>query len=267
MRQAVIRMRTRSAGQVRLKTPLEIRKIWEAGRVVRRVIAEVGTALRPGITTGELESLAVRIVTEAGGSSPCLNYRPDPGHRPYPAWTCVCVNEEVVHAIPGRRRICGGDIVTIDCAVELGGYVADGAWTFPVGSVSPEAERLLRVGREALHRGIAQARPGRCIGDISDAVQSYVERSGLFVVRDYSGHGVGRTMHEEPTVLNHSGGRDAHVPLQSGMTFTIEPMVNLGSSDVFCQDDQWTVVTADGQLSAHFEHTVAVTGHGAEILT
>ncbi|HZO91414.1 MAG TPA: type I methionyl aminopeptidase [Chthonomonadaceae bacterium] len=248
-----------------LKTREEIAKIRAAGRVVHRVLKEVGEAVQPGVTTGTLEDLASQIISESGGSSPFLGYAPV-GHPPYPAWTCISVNNEIVHGIPGRRVLQEGDIVTVDCGVELNDYIADSAWTFPVGRISPEAERLLSVTREALFKGIAQARPGKRIGDISRAVQRHAESHGYSVVRELTGHGVGRSLHEEPQVPNFVSGSKGPL-LECGMTFAIEPMVNAGRKDIKYLDDRWTIVTADGSLSAHFEHTVAITPNGAAILT
>jgi methionyl aminopeptidase len=176
------------------------------------------------------------------------------------------VNDEIVHAIPGRRVIQEGDLVTVDVAVELDGYIADSAYTFGVGQLSPRAALLLKVTKEALYKGIAQARPGKRTGDIGHAVQRHVETHGFSVVRELVGHGVGRTMHEDPQVANFGTAGKGDI-LQCGMTFTIEPMVNAGRRDIQCLDDHWTIVTADGSLSAHFEHTVAIVSNGAMILT
>jgi methionyl aminopeptidase len=248
-----------------LKSRAEIAKMRAAGRIVHKVLQETGKAVAPGVTTGELEDIASRIISESGGSSPFLGYAPV-GHPPYPAWTCISVNEEIVHGIPGRRVLKEGDIVTIDCGVELNGYMADSAWTFPVGRVSPQTQRLLKVTEEALYKGIAQARPGHRLSDISRAVQRHAESHGYSVVRELTGHGVGRSLHEEPQVPNY-GTSGKHIFLECGMTFAIEPMVNAGRKDIKYLDDRWTIVTADRSLSAHFEHTVAITDKGMEILT
>ena len=250
---------------IHIKTPQEIEKMRRAGCLSHEVIHTLGEAAKAGVTTGELDDLASRIITERGGSSPCLGYAPH-NHPPYPGWTCISVNNEVVHGIPGRRVLCEGDIVTIDCCVELGGWMADSAWTFPVGRVSQQADRLLKITEEALLRGIAQAKPGNRTGDIGHAVQRYAETNRCSVVRELTGHGVGKSMHEEPQVEN-VGSRGKGTVLKCGMTFAIEPMLNAGRRDVEFLEDQWTVVTADGNLSAHFEHTVAIVPHGAMILT
>jgi methionyl aminopeptidase len=248
-----------------LKTQAEIERMRAAGRIVHHVLKTCGGAVAPGVTTGELEDLASRIISEAGGTSPFLGYAPG-NHPPFPAWTCISVNEEIVHGVPGRRVLKEGDIVTIDCGVELNGWLADSAWTYPVGKVSPQVERLLRVTKESLYKGIAQAKAGNRIGDISFAVQRYAEGYGYSVVRELTGHGVGRTLHEGPEVPNF-GHRGKGEVLQCGMTFAIEPMINAGRKDIKYLSDRWTIVTADRSLSAHFEHTVAITPNGADILT
>lgn len=248
-----------------LKSRSEIEKMRAAGRVVHKVLKEVGEAVRPGVTTGELDDLAARIISEAGGTSPFLGYAPA-GHPPYPAWTCISVNEEIVHGIPGRRALQEGDIVTIDCGVELDGFVGDSACTYGVGKISPKARKLLDVTQEALFKGIEQAKAGNRISDIGAAVQRHAEKNGYSVVRELTGHGVGRSMHEDPQVPNY--GRPGRGPaIECGMTFAIEPMVNAGRKDIQCLDDDWTIVTADRTLSAHFEHTVAILDSGTLILT
>jgi methionyl aminopeptidase len=250
---------------ITLKTRAEIEQMRAAGRVVHNVLQATGEAVEPGITTGELEEIAMRIISESGGSSPFLGYAPV-GHPPYPAWTCISVNEEIVHGIPGRRILKEGDIVTVDCGVELNGYIADSAWTFGVGKVSPQTERLLNVTEEALYKGIAHARPGKRISDIGHAIQRYVESRGFSVVRELTGHGVGKSLHEDPQVPNY-GAAGKGVLLECGMTFAIEPMVNAGRKEIAYLDDRWTIATADGSRSAHFEHTVAIVSSGAQILT
>ena len=252
---------------IHLKSRDEIdRRMIRTGNLVHKVIWETSTHIRPGVTTGELEDVAMKIMADAGGTSPCLGYAPA-GHPPYPAWTCISVNEEIVHSIPGRRVIREGDIVTIDCCAELNGWLADSARTFPVGRVSPLAEKLLKVTEEALTRGIAQAKPGAHTGDIGSAVQRYAESFGFSVVRELHGHGVGRSMHEGELHVPNYGHKGKGSVLQCGMTFAIEPMINAGRKDIRSKPDGWTIVTKDGSLSAHFEHTVAIVPGGAEILT
>jgi len=188
------------------------------------------------------------------------------GYRGFPGSLCISVNEEVVHGIPGRRRIQDGDLVSIDCGVTLDGFVSDSATTLAVGEVAPELRQLMDVTREALHLGIDQARPGNFIRDISKAVQDHVEKHGFSVVRDLVGHGVGRSMHEEPQVPNFVGSKKGP-RIQPGLVIAIEPMVNLGRCDVVVLEDRWTIVTKDRLPSAHFEHTIAVTQNGPQILT
>ena len=250
---------------ITLKSPQQIAKMRSAGRVVRKVLNETGAAAVPGVTTGELEDLAARIISEHGGTSPFLGYAPG-NHPPFPAWTCISVNEQVVHGVPGRRILKDGDIVTIDCGVELDGWIADSAWTFGVGKISPQAARLLKVTEEALYKGIEKARNGNRTGDIGYAVQKHAETHGFSVVRELTGHGVGTSLHEELQVPNH-GARGRGDLLRCGMTFAIEPMLNAGKKDITYHDDGWTIVTADGKLSAHFEHTVAIVDGGVQILT
>lgn len=250
---------------ITLKSPAQIAKMRAAGRIVHQVLKQTGEAVQPGVTTGELEDLAARIISENGGTSPFLGYTPS-GHAPFPAWTCISVNEEIVHGIPGRRRLMEGDIVTIDCGVELDGWIGDSAWTFGVGKISPQADRLLKTTEEALYKGIDKARAGNRTGDIGHAVQAYAENHGFSVVRELTGHGVGTSLHEDLQVPNF-GARGKGEALRCGMTFAIEPMLNMGSKVIKYKDDGWTIVTADGKLSAHFEHTVAIVDNGVQILT
>ena len=250
---------------IELRSRAEIEKMREAGRIVSHILRTVGAMAQPGVTTGELEDAASQMIGEHGGMSPFLGYTPM-GHPPFPAYTCVSVNEEIVHGVPGPRKLRDGDIVTIDCGVELDGWIADSAWTYGVGKISPQTERLLKVTKESLYRGIAQARAGNRVGDIGNAVQKYVEAQGFSVVRELTGHGVGRELHED-LQIPHYGSRGKGVVLQTGMTFAIEPMINAGRKDIKYQEDRWTISTADKKLSAHFEHTVAITPDGADILT
>ncbi len=248
-----------------LKTRAEIEKIRAAGRIVYKAIHTAGCAVAPGVTTAKLEDIASQIISDSGGSSPFLGYAPN-GHPPFPAWTCISVNNQIVHGIPGDYALREGDIVTIDCGVELNGWIADSAWTFPVGDISARASRLLQVTHDALFKGIAQAKPGNRMGDIGWAVQRHAETNGFSVVRELTGHGVGTTLHEGIQIPNY-GRRGKGTPIQAGMTLAIEPMLNSGKKEIAVLEDEWTIVTADGSLSAHFEHTVAVTHSGTEILT
>jgi len=238
----------------------EIDAIRASAQLVRRTLEMLGRELRPGVTTGELDRLAETFIRDHGGR-PAFK-----GYRGFPASICPSVNDEVVHGIPGSRRLNEGDLVGIDVGVEMDGFYGDAAMTFPVGKVSDEAMRLMQVTREALMLGIAQARAGQRIGDISHAIQSHVERHGFSVVRSLVGHGIGREMHEEPQVPNY-GPPDRGPRLMAGQVIAIEPMVNVGGPDVVTKDDGWTVVTKDGSLSAHFEHTVAVGTDAADILS
>jgi methionyl aminopeptidase len=238
----------------------EIEKIRVSAQLVAMTLREMGRHVRPGITTAELDRIAESFIRDHG-ARPAFK-----GYRGFPASICPSVNEEVVHGIPGPRELREGDIIGIDVGVEKGGFYGDAALSFAVGEVSDEARRLLDVTRESLMQGIAQARPGNRVGDISNAVQSYVERQGFSVVRALVGHGIGREMHEEPAVPNFGpAGRGPR--LMTGLVLAIEPMVNTGGYDVITRSDGWTVATKDGGLSAHFEHTVAVGPDGPEILS
>lgn len=259
-------MGNRGKEAIQPKTPDEIAKIRAAGRIVRYALMAMRDAIVPGVsTTLDLERAAARAITEKGGTSAFLGYAPM-GHPPYPAWTCISVNEEVIHGIPGRRRLEAGDIVGCDVGVKLDGYYADSAWTFPVGQIGPETERLLAVAEEALYEGIAQAKTGNRVGDIGAAIERHVRRKGFTVVHEMVGHGVGRALHEAPQVPNH-GRRGTGPLLLEGTTLAIEPMVNMGSRQIEVLSDAWTIVTHDRKKSAHYEHTVAVTRNGAMILT
>jgi methionyl aminopeptidase len=252
-------------GGIIIKTPQEIERIRAAGRIVHQALTMMGRAVAPGVTTQELEDIAVQVISAAGATSAFLGYQPI-GHTPFPAWTCISVNDEVVHGIGGPRVLHEGDIVSCDCGVKLNGYYADSAWTFPVGKVDPETDKLLKVTREALQRAIAAAKPGNRIGDIGYTVERFVRQNGYSVVRDMVGHGVGTALHEDPQIPNYGKPKTGPV-LREGMTLAIEPMVNIGTAEIAPLSDGWTVVTADGQKSAHFEHTIVVTRHGARILT
>jgi methionyl aminopeptidase len=242
------------------KSSAEIERMAAAGQLVADTITHVGEQLEPGVTTVELDRLAEEYIRARGGAPTSK------GYKGYPAAICISPNDVVVHGIPGRYRVESGDVVTIDVGVTLDGVIADSAFTFAVGDVDPEALRLLEVCREALAAGIAQARPGNRVGDISHAVQTVVEDAGFSVIRALVGHGVGRSYHEDPHIPNF--GEPGRGPLLSeGMTLAIEPMITASGPDVVVDDDEWTISTADGSLSAHFEHTVAITGEGPRILT
>lgn len=244
----------------RVKQEERIEGVRAAAVIVARTLKEVGRAVRPGVTTAELDRIAEQVIRDHG-ARPAFK-----GYRGFPASICPSVNEEVVHGIPGPRALEEGDIVGIDVGAELHGWYGDAARTYAVGRVSEEASRLMRVTEEALERGVSQARAGNRVGDISHAVQSHVERHGFSVVRDLVGHGIGREMHEEPSVPNY-GPAGKGPKLVAGQLLAIEPMVNAGGFAVVTRADGWTVATKDGRLSAHFEHTVLVGPDGPEILS
>jgi methionyl aminopeptidase len=242
------------------KSEQEIEAMARAGRVVADTLALLGESLRPGVTTRELDEIAEDYIRGQRGA-PTFK-----GYHGFPASICTSPNSMVVHGIPGDYRIDDGDLLSVDVGVTLDGFVADSAYTFSVGSISDETQRLLDVGQAALEAGISEARPGNHVGDISAAVQRTVEEAGFSVVKSLVGHGIGRSMHEEPQIPN--WGEPGRGPLlASGMTLAIEPMINAGSADVFVAEDRWSISTDDGSLSAHFEHTVAVTDGGPRILT
>lgn len=244
-----------------LKTKSEIEMMRAAGRVVARILRLMSEAIVPGKTTPkDLDALAARLVAEAGGTAAFL------GLKGFPNSVCISRGPQVVHGIPDDVPLQEGEVVGLDIGVTLNGWTADGAWTYPVGTISAEDQRLLNVTRESLYQGIAKARVGGRVGDISHAIQRYVESNGYSIVRELVGHGIGRGVHEEPSVPNF--GKPGKGPLlREGMTICIEPMVNMGTSKVATLPDNWTVVTADGKTSAHFEHTVAITKDGPDILT
>jgi len=243
-----------------IKSPSEIERMRRACAAAAEILQALARLVEPGRTTAELNEAAGELIRQRGGKSPFLGYKGYPGH------VCVSVNDEVVHGVPGKRKIRYGDVVSLDVGIILDGFVGDTATTVGVGVLEPRTAELLRVTEQALYAGIAQARAGHRIGDISHAIQATVETHGFSPVREFVGHGVGRTMHEEPQIPNF--GRPGTGPkLKPGMTLAIEPMINGGGHEVEVLSDGWTVVTADGSPSAHFEHTVLVTEGEAEILT
>ena len=243
-----------------IKSASELALMRQAGRIVATVLQTLSRELKPGLRTKELDSLTAREVARAGARPSFL------GYRGFPANLCVSVNDEIVHGIPGERVLREGDLVSLDFGAIFNGFQADAAITVPVGKVSPEVTELVEVTRSALSTGIKAARSGNRIGDISAAIQNHAESYGFSVVREYSGHGIGRALHEEPQVANF--GLAGHgLMLRPGMTLALEPMVNIGSWQTRVADNHWTVLTADGSLSAHFEHTIAITDGEAEVLT
>ena len=242
------------------KTPEQIGKMLAAGQALADVIAELATSVAPGVSTGELDSIAERLIREKGAVPSFL------GYRGFPASICASPNKVIVHGIPNREPLKEGDLLSVDVGLILNGWHADSAYTYPVGSISSKAARLIEVTKASLEAGIEQCQPGNRLTDISHAVQRVVEHAGFSVVREFVGHGIGRNLHEDPQIPNF--GSPGRGPLiEPGMVFAIEPMVNAGGWRTRTLDDGWTVVTADGKLSAHFEHTVAVTPAGPLVLT
>ncbi|MDA8188533.1 MAG: type I methionyl aminopeptidase [Dehalococcoidales bacterium] len=246
---------------INIKTTEEIALMRQAGRIVASALALLKTRIKPGVTTGELDAIAYEYCIKAS-ATPSFK-----GYNGFPASLCASINDEVVHGIPsGKRKLREGDIISLDFGVIYQGLQGDAAITVGVGRISDLAARLIKTTEEALYKGIAQARSGRRLGDISWAIQSYAEAQGFSVVRQYVGHGIGRSMHEEPQIPNFGPPGRGPV-LQPGMVLALEPMINVGTFRTRVKEDRWTVVTEDGSLSAHFEHTVAVTNGEPEILT
>lgn len=246
------------------KGPAEIEKMRKAGRVVGETLAVLREAVRPGVTTKQLDEIAEREIRARGAIPSFKGYGP-PGN-PFPASICTSVNHEIVHGIPGGVLLREGDLIKLDCGAIVEGFHGDAAVSVPVGEPTPEMGKLIEATERALWAGIAEARVGNRLGDVGNAVQTVAEGAGFSVVREYVGHGIGRRMHEDPPVPNH-GTPGKGVPLQPGLVIAIEPMVNVGTHETRLLPDRWTVVTADGKLSAHFEHTVAVTQDGPQVLT
>lgn len=244
-----------------LKTERDLEAMRPAGSVANAVLDEVAGFIRPGVTTKQIDDFAAEVIKRHGAKSAFL------GYRKYPCHVCISVNEEVVHGLAKDRRVEFGDIISLDVGVRYNGFIGDTAKTVPVGGCGVAAQRLLDVTEAALYEGIAQAVSGNRVVDISRAIQGYVESHGYSVVKEFVGHGVGRTVHEEPQIPNFVEQGKSSPKLRPGMTLAIEPMVNAGRPEVKILKDKWTVVTADGQLSAHFEHTVLITEGEPEILT
>jgi methionyl aminopeptidase len=246
---------------IKLKSEDDLKWMRPAGVIAGKVLDEIAEFIKPGVTTRQVDNFAAERIGSYGAKSAFL------GYRKYPCHTCLSVNDAVVHGLASERELQFGDIVSVDVGVTYKGFIGDTARTVAVGGCSVAAQRLLDVTEQSLYLGIAQARPGNRVVDISLAVQGYVEQNGYSVVREFVGHGVGRSMHEEPQVPNFDEGRKTSPKLKPGMTIAIEPMVNAGRPEVKILKDGWTVVTQDGSLSAHFEHTVLITGGEPEILT
>lgn len=243
------------------KSARQVELIRRAGRVVAEALAEISRMVRPGTTTREVNRAAERIIEQHGGEPVFMT------EAGFPAAACVSVNEQVVHGVPGGRRLKEGDVVSVDVGTRLAGYVGDAAWSFPVGKVTAAAEKLLRVGEECLWRAIEEARPGKTVADVSRTIHRHARANGYSTVREFVGHGVGEKLWEEPQVPNYVTEKATATALRPGMVIAIEPMVNEGKCETKKLGDGWTVVTIDGRLSVHFEHTVAVTAEGPDVLT
>lgn len=243
----------------------EIAKIREASRIVAKAHEEIGKSLRAGMTTKDIDDITERVFRENGANPSCKGY-PKGYKNPFPAASCISVNDEVIHGIPGNRVIKDGDLVCVDLVADKDGYFGDATRCYVVGEGSEVAHRLIEVAKESFYEGIKYAKPGNRVSDISHAIQEYVEKNGFSVVREYQGHGIGRDMHEDPGVPNY--GRSGRGPrLEAGMVIAVEPMINEGTYDIITEPDGWTVLTKDGKLSAHYENTIVITKNGAEILT
>jgi methionyl aminopeptidase len=250
-----------------IKSERELALMRQAGQIVVTLLQEIKAAIRPGVTTGQLDQKAADVLKKHEATSPFYNYpNHERGKRPFPGQICTSVNEELVHGVPGKRVLKEGDIIKIDCGAVYKGWIADSAWTFAVGEIKPEAKKLLEVTEGALYASIAEARVGNRTGDMAYALQQYVESHGFNVVREYVSHGVGRRLHEDPQITNY-GDPGTGSKLRAGMTIAVEPMVLVGSYKTKVLGDQWTVAAKDGKLTAHFEHTIAITDGQPEILT
>ncbi len=244
-----------------LKNKAELDKLYAANQLVAQTLIMLREKLAPGMTTAEVDALAEQAIRKAG-AEPAFK-----GYNGFPATVCISINEEVVHGIPGKRRIKKGDIVSLDVGTVLDGFYGDAALTVPVGDISPVARKLMRVTEESLYKGIEKAVPGGRLADISSAVQKHVEAYGFSVVRDFVGHGIGRNLHEDPQIANFYSPAAFNPRLKEGMVLALEPMVNQGTFKVRVLSDGWTAVTGDGKLSAHYEHTIAITAKGPWILS
>lgn len=243
-----------------LKSPREIEEMRPASQIVADCHREIAKIIEPGITTLEINDMVARHIVKLGGKQFTK------GYNGFPAETCASVNDVVAHGFPSRRKLEDGDIVTIDIVVEYNGWFGDSGWTYAIGQVSPVAEKLMKVTKECLYIGIEKALPGNRLGDVTSAIQAHAESNGFSVVRDLLAHGIGRSLHEEPN-FEHIGIAGKGIRLKEGMALTIEPMINEGTYRITIDADEWTARTADGKLSAQYEHTVVITGDGPQILT
>lgn len=248
----------------------DLARIRRAGSLVHRALQAAGCSVRPGITTAELDGIASQVIAAGGGESLFLGYASPTGADPFPASTCISVNEEVVHGVPGERTLAAGDIVSIDCGVRLDGWCADAAITLPVGRIDTASSKLIEDGRRLLQAAVAMMRPGRKWSEIARVLEAAARREGYGIVRDYVGHGIGRELHEPPQVpcfLTNTFLRSYDFTLEPGMTLCVEPMLTLGSAETELAEDGWTVRTRDGRRACHVEHTIAITRFGAAVLT
>jgi methionyl aminopeptidase len=259
-------MQTLSPSGVFIKSAQELTRMREAGAMLGEVLSLIAAQAKPGVRTEELDALAEREIRAKSCVPSFIGYGGGPGRQPFPATVCVSINEQVVHGFPSNRALKEGDIVGLDLGLIHEGFHADSAVTVGVGKISPEAQRLIDCTREALEHGISAARSGARIGDISAAIQAHIQPFGYGIVREYVGHGIGRSLHEDPQVPNFGEAGTGRV-LRPGMTLALEPMVNLGGWKTRVLSDMWTVITADGSLSAHFEHTICITDGPAEVFT
>ena len=248
-----------------LKTDEEVELLREANLLIGRTLAELAKIIKPGVTTKQLDKVAEEFIRD-NGAEPTFKGFPNPYGGPFPASICTSVNEQVVHGIPNDVPLQDGDIVSIDCGTRLNGFCGDSCYTFPVGEISPEVKNLLKTTKEALYKGIEQAVVGHRLGDISYAVQQYCEAQGYGVVREFVGHGVGHEMHEDPQVPNY-GRRGNGILLKSGLCIAIEPMITMGTKDIYMQEDRWGIVTRDKKPAAHYEHSLCVRKGKADILS
>ena len=254
---------------VAIRSQREIERIRTAGRIVGRVLERLEEAAKPGVSTAELAEISDSMIEDAGASA-LFKGVPNPAARfDFPSSICASINEQVVHGIPGERRLVDGDILSIDCGAKISGYCGDAAVTIMVGTVAEDVARLVRVTKETLAVAVTEAKPGRTWSEVAGKMQAHAEEAGFSVVRDYVGHGIGRRMHEDPKLPNFVSNELLRndLVLRKGMVLAVEPMINMGAFRVKVLDDGWTVVTGDGKPSAHFEHTIVITDDGAEVLT
>jgi methionyl aminopeptidase len=254
---------------VAIRSKREIERIHEAGKIVAHVLSQLEQEAAVGITTMDLARISDAIIEDAGAKALFKGVKNPQAKIDFPSSICASVNEEVVHGIPRNRKLIDGDVISVDCGVKLNGYCGDSAVTLMIGTVEPEVQRLLKVTQEVLDIAVTQAKPGVYWSEIAQQMQDHAENAGYGVVKDYVGHGIGRQLHEDPKLPNYVSSelKNSDLLLREGMVLAVEPMVNMGTEDTKVLNDGWTVVTADGKPAAHFEHTIAITNHGCEVLT